>query len=399
MGIRIATSTIFNSGTSRIGDLTSDLSKIQQQLSTGRKIISPADDPLGAGKALDLSVGQGANAQLAANRTNVRNGLQEEENALTSVTSLIQDIRDQAVAAGSGALDDSARKDIAVQLRNQLEQMTTLANSQGSNGNYLFGGYRDRSLPFTGSGGAVQYAGDAGDKVLQVGSNRQLAVGDSGDAVFMNIPATGVYNTSANGAASVGAFSVADASKLTGHAYDVVFNGGNYSVYDATLDPTHAGAAVTSGAYSAGTPIAFDGLQLSATGAPADGDSISLQPARSQSVFKTVDDLITALENGTSAPGSSAQLTQNLALALGNIDHALDNVLSVRASVGSRMKELDNLDDYGSARDLTYSQQLSAVQDVDYVKAISDFTQKQTTLQAAQQSFVKVAGMSLFNYL
>jgi flagellar hook-associated protein 3 FlgL len=74
-------------------------------------------------------------------------------------------------------------------------------------------------------------------------------------------------------------------------------------------------------------------------------------------------------------------------------------VLSVRASVGSRMKELDNLDDYGSARDLTYSQQLSAVQDVDYVKAISDFTQKQTTLQAAQQSFVKVAGMSLFNYL
>jgi flagellar hook-associated protein 3 FlgL len=63
------------------------------------------------------------------------------------------------------------------------------------------------------------------------------------------------------------------------------------------------------------------------------------------------------------------------------------------------MKELDNLDNFGSARDLNYSQELSAVQDVDYVKAISDFTQKQTTLQAAQQSFVKVTGLSLFNYL
>jgi flagellar hook-associated protein 3 FlgL len=399
MSIRIATSTIFSSGTGRISDISSDLSKIQQQLSTGRRIVSPSDDPLGAGKALDLSAGQGQNTQYTSNRTSARNALQEEETSLTSVTSLMQDIRDQAIAAGNGSLDDSARKAIAVQLKSHLEQLVSMANSQDSAGNYLFSGYRDRTQPFSGSGGAVQYVGDAGDKSLQVGANRQLAAGDSGDAVFMNIPATGVNTTTATGGASVSMLTMADPSKLTGHAYDVVFNGGNYAVYDATLDPGHKGSALSSGAYVAGQAIAFDGLELTASGTPANGDSISIQPVRSQSVFRTVDDLINTLQTGISGGISSTQMSQKLAAATLNIDHALDNVLSVRASVGARMNELDSLDDFGSARDLNYSQQLSAVQDVDYVKAISDFTQKQTTLQAAQQSFVKVTGLSLFNYL
>lgn len=399
MSFRIATSTIFSNGTSRIGDLTSDLSKIQQQLSTGKKIISPSDDPLGAQQALDLSAGQGQNTQLTANRTSARNALQEEDTSLSSVTSLMQDIRDNAIAAGSGALDDASRKDIATQLQNQLEQLVSLANSQGSTGNYLFSGYRDRTQPFTGSGGAVQYVGDAGDKALQVGANRQLAVGDSGDAIFMNIPATGVNTTSASGGMAVSSLTVVDASKITGHNYDIVFSGGNYSVYDSTLDPSHSGTALVNAAYAPGQPITFDGLQLTPTGTPGSGASISIKPQPTQSLFKTVSDLIGALQAGTSAPNGSSQLTQNLSLATSNIDHALDNLLTVRASVGSRMKELDNLDDFGSARDLNYSQELSSVQDVDYVKAISAFTQKQSTLQAAQQSFVQTTKLSLFNYL
>ncbi|MBK4737032.1 flagellar hook-associated protein FlgL [Noviherbaspirillum pedocola] len=399
MSFRIATSTIFSSGTSRISDLTSDLSKIQQQLSTGKRIVSPSDDPLGAGRALDLSAGQGQNTQLTTNRTSARNALQEEETSLTSVTSLLQDIRDNAIAAGSGALDDASRRDIATSLQNQLEQLVSLANSQGSTGNYLFAGYRDRSQPFTGSGGATQYVGDTGDKALQVSTNRQIAVGDSGDALFMNIPATGVNTTSASGGATVSSLAVVDAAKLTGHNYEIVFSGGNYSVFDATLDPAHAGTPLVNAAYAAGQPITFDGLQLTPTGTPANGDSITVKPQPTQSIFKTVSDLIGALQTGKSVASGATPMEQNLSLATSNIDHALDNVLTARASVGSRMKELDNLDDFGSARDLNYSQELSAVQDVDYVKAISEFTQKQTTLQASQQSFVKVTGLSLFNYL
>ena len=118
-----------------------------------------------------------------------------------------------------------------------------------------------------------------------------------------------------------------------------------------------------------------------------------------QDIFKTLTDLVTLLQTPVMTPADSAALTAGLATANGNIDQSLNNVLTVRASVGSRLKELDSLDSAGSSRDIQYSQTLSQLQDVDYAKAISQLTQQQTTLQAAQQSFVKISGLSLFNYL
>jgi flagellar hook-associated protein 3 FlgL len=126
---------------------------------------------------------------------------------------------------------------------------------------------------------------------------------------------------------------------------------------------------------------------------------VDLKPVRTQSVFATMDDLIATLEKPVASDADRKMLTYKLGAAGENIDNALNNVLTTRASVGSRLKELDALDDAGSARDLQYADQLSGIQDVDYVKAISDLSQKQMMLQAAQQSFVKVSGLSLFNYL
>jgi flagellar hook-associated protein 3 FlgL len=74
-------------------------------------------------------------------------------------------------------------------------------------------------------------------------------------------------------------------------------------------------------------------------------------------------------------------------------------VLTVRSSVGSRMDEIDALDTIGSNRDLTNAQTLSGLQDLDYASAITEYYQRQTALQGAQQSFMQVQGMNLFQYL
>ena len=74
-------------------------------------------------------------------------------------------------------------------------------------------------------------------------------------------------------------------------------------------------------------------------------------------------------------------------------------MLSVRAEVGSRLKELDTLDSAGDDLDLQYASTLSGLQDLDMVKAISLFSQQQITLQAAQKSFTSISGLSLFNYI
>jgi flagellar hook-associated protein 3 FlgL len=63
------------------------------------------------------------------------------------------------------------------------------------------------------------------------------------------------------------------------------------------------------------------------------------------------------------------------------------------------MGEIDSLSSVNEDLSLQYQQTLSQLQDLDYAKAISDLTRKQTDLQAAQQSFVRMSQLSLFNYL
>lgn len=404
--MRISTSSLYESNVSRIGDTQSSLAKVQQQIASGKRLLSPADDPLGAAKALDLTQGQAMNTQYTENRNSARSALSMQEGALQSVTSLLQDVRSQVVAAGSGILDDTSRKFIAVELRSRLSELTSLANSRDGVGNYLFAGFKDNAPPFNSNGSTVSYAGDNGQKMLQVGTSRQMPAGDSGDAVFMNVLASGVFSStsSGTGSASLSNINIKDASQaVPGHQYEVLFGAGagsapTYTVYDITNDPKKATPLAT-GSYSSPQTIEAAGLEMTVSGTPAANDTLSIKPARTQSMFKTLDKLIATLEAPVTTDAERKQFTYDLGVANQNVDNALSNVLSVRASVGSRLKELDTLDDAGSARDLQYAEQLSGIQDVDYVKAVTDLTQKQTQLQAAQQSFAKMAGMSLFNFL
>lgn len=402
--MRISTNSMFEVAVSRINDQQAGLSKIQQQLSSGQRILTPADDPIGATKVLNLSQGQAMNAQFTDNRTSAKASLNQQEGVLQGVTSLLQDVRTQVLAAGAGTLDATSRKFIATELRSRLQELTGLANSRDGVGNYMFAGFKDTAQPFSGTGAATAYNGDNGQKLLQVGAGRQLPVNDSGESVFMKVAASGVFNTSASGTgtATISSVGVTDKNAtLPGHEYAVRFgNGGtSYQVFDTTMDPGMAGTPAAAGAYESPQSIAVDGLEFQVSGTPADGDSVTAEPVRSQSVFKTMDDLITALEKPAISEGARKDLTNSLAVGGSNIDNALNNVLSVRASVGARLQEMDSLDMAGSARDIQYAEQISGIQDVDYVKAISDMTQKQMTLQAAQQSFVKVSGLSLFNFL
>ncbi|MHB1332858.1 MAG: flagellar hook-associated protein FlgL [Sulfuriferula sp.] len=304
--MRISTSTIFQQGAARISDLQSNLVKTQQQLSTGRRILTPADDPVAAARALDVTQSQSVNAQYATNRQTAVSTLTSVDSTLASVTSVLQDAKTQTVYAGNGTLSNSDRSNLATQLSSDLDQLLSLANSTDGIGNYLFSGYQTGTQPFVKTATGAQYNGDQGQRQIQVDSSRQMAVSDSGQAIFQ----------------------------------------GN-----------------------------------------------------NQDVFKTLTDLITLLQTPVTTPAGNAALTAGLSAANGNIDQSLNNVLTTRASVGSRLKELDALNSAGSSRDIQYSQTLSQLQDVDYAKAISQLTQQQTTLQAAQQSFVKIAGLSLFNYL
>ena len=164
-----------------------------------------------------------------------------------------------------------------------------------------------------------------------------------------------------------------------------------YSVVDVTAGNTSVLPAMD---YKAGEPITFDGITFDIKGDPAAGDQFAVEPSENQSVFTSIQNVINALRST-----AGAKLTNALNEANQNIQNASDNVLSVRASVGAREKELDYLDSSGSEMDIQYQAQVSDLIEVDSIEAASRFAQQTTSLQAAQQTFKTPTSLSLFNYI
>jgi flagellar hook-associated protein 3 FlgL len=411
MTMRISTSSLYATATTQLGTLQSQLARTQQQLSTNRRMLSAADDPIASARALEVTQSQSINAQFATNRANARSALSLEEGALTSVQQLIQDAQSTAVAAANGTNNASDRATYANELEGRLQDLVALANSTDGNGGYMFSGYRSGTVPFVATSAGVAYQGDQGQVQLQVGASRKLAINDAGSAVFMDIPAgNGAFATGAApanaGSALISAGTVADPSQLTGHSYKIDFAvaaapaGTNYTITDtttgATVPPAPANPAQP---YVSGAPIKVAGMAFEISGTPANTDTFSVQPSGKQSLFSTLSKMIDTLRAPANTAAEKQALTDGMAQANGNLGAALDKVLTVRASVGSRLKEFDTLDSAGEDADIQYAATLSGLQDLDVVKAISMFTQQQATLEAAQKTFKSMSSLSLFNYI
>lgn len=171
---------------------------------------------------------------------------------------------------------------------------------------------------------------------------------------------------------------------------------GSYTVTNNTTGLPVAGLMAQP--YVSGQAITFAGMRVDIQGTPNAGDQFTVSPSTNESLFKTISDLITAL-NTPIASGGSAQLTTSLNRGLNNLGNALDNILTTRSSLGLRLNEVDALQSAGEDMGLQFQQTLSDLQDVDYNKALSDLTMQQTYLQAAQKSFAQISGLSLFDYI
>ncbi len=421
--MRISTSAIYDAGIAAMQEQTQKLMQVQQQIASGRRILTPADDPVAAARVLEVSQSQSLNQQYATNSAAASDSLALEESVLGSISGLLQDVRDVVVGAGNATLNQSDRAILASALRGRYQELLGLANGTDGSGQYLFSGYQGGIRPFSESApGKVVYSGDQGQRLIQVSPSRQIAVSDAGVDVFQRI-ASGNGTFAAQAVATNGGSGVIDAGTIIDPAkwnaagnnkdFTVKFSvSGGITTYDiidnvtgnSLLTGLAPAAAPYPRAYMSGSnidlsqagPPAFDyGAQVSISGAPADGDSFTIKASTNQDVFKTINDLVQLLQN---SPGGAA-LTNGLASVQSNLDNAMENVLTVRTSTGARLKELDSVKSAGDDRALLYSQTLSGLQDLDYAKAASELAQQQLNLEAAQKSFAKVAGLSLFNYI
>jgi flagellar hook-associated protein 3 FlgL len=408
MSLRLATSAIFANGTTQINTLQAQMAKTQDQLSANKRVLTASDDPIASARSLEVSQSQSMNTQFATNRKNAQSSLSLVDKTLQDVTTQIQSIQTSIVAAGNATYTQSDRQALATQLEGQLKDLIGLANTSDGTGGYIFSGYQSTTQPFNQTPTGATYQGDQGVRSLQVGSARKMSVTANGSQIFDAVPTgNGTFLTQAAGANTgsgiVSPGSVTDRSQLTGHNYSIDFAVGGapaattYSVMDTTTNP--ATAVMQNQPYTAGATISFGGMSTSISGAPANGDSFSVQPSQKQSVFTTIQNLIDTLKAPADGSAGKATLSNNLAAAGSNMANALSNVLTVQATVGANLNELDTLDSSGQGLDEQYTQTLNNLDNYDLAKTISMFTQQQQTMQAAQISFKTMSGLSLFNYI
>jgi len=402
--MRISTSSYYNESVATMNQLQVNIAQTTQQLATGRKILSPADDPAAAARAAELTQTDSANTQFGSNRIAATNVLSLADGILQSVSNLILDAKDVSTAASNGLLDPAARKSMATDIQGRLQELLGLANSTDGTGNYIFAGAQGKVQPFADTAAGVVYQGDDVQRKVQAATGRQIPITDSGADIFMRVRnGNGTFSASPalltnTGDSTINQGIVTDPALYDGHTYQIAFTAANiYDINDLTT-----GLPVTSGnAYVSGQAISFNGIQLEIKGTPAINDTFDVTPSKNQSIFDTLTKLVATLNTpalAVSGP-TNASYRQGLSDAFNSLEQGLNAVLGTRATMGARLRELDALNVTGDELGLQYKSTLSKIQDTDYNKAISDLTQQQMVLTAAQKSFSQVSKMSLFDYL
>lgn len=396
--MRVSTLGMFQQSLENIQRHQVDLASVQNEIGTGQKLRTAAENPANMARAMSLDQTLADIQRYKGNSNLARLRLGQEESALASSNDVLMRVRELLVQANSGSQTAETRHMIASELHQRYDELLSYANSQDASGRYLFAGSDDAGPAFSQTAAGVTYNGDSVPRMMAIGPHRSVAAGDSGAEVFLNTRSgNGQFAVAAaaanTGTAALTAARVTDSSLWDGGSYTVSFNGGNYQVTDSS------NAVVASGAYTSGNSIRFRGLDLALTGAPADGDQFSVGPGRQKGLFATLSDAIALVDNPAPTAADQARVQTGIYGAFTELDQAVDHLGSVRATVGNRLAALDEADSALDQNDTAAQKALSGLRDVDYAEAATRLNLNATVLQASQQAFMKVQGLSLFEFL
>lgn len=375
------------------------LAKTYQQVSTGARMTSGADDPLAAGRSLTMDRSLDRLEQYNSNGSMLASRLNQQESVLDNAGDLLTRVRTLTIQANNATLSDQDRKSITGEIRSIHDQLLALANTDDGTGRYLFGGSQDGNAPFTLSGNSVVYNGDQNQRKVEVSSGLQVDDTLPGSEVFMRIrtgdgTVDGRADSANTGTGVLMDFGVTDHAAWSQASYDVVFTAADtYEVRDST------GTAVATGTFADGDTIEYGGVQMRIDGAPAAGDSFHIGPSSATDIFTTLQNLADALDSEANNPAELAAQQNALQGSLRDVATAQEHFIDARAEGGANQSAIDNATALNDSRTVATKTNLSAIRDLDYAEALSRYSQESTALQAAQRVFAQLQQMSLFDQI
>ena len=412
--IRISSQQVFSSGINRLQELNSNLNSTQQQISTGKRVNKPSDDPVAAARILKLDQELSRVKTYERNVNLADNRLKQEESALASSIDVIQRIRELTVQAGNGSLSPNDRRSISSEMKERLGQLANIANTRDTSGEYIFSGFQGSVQAFQQNDeGKYVYQGDEGQRVLEIDDGVTVPISDNGKGIFVNVPAAVVgEHVGPTSGTFISGVNVVNEAALTGafpgsFPNDITLQVDNSTppqvlAFDSN-NPTVT-FPVSPSDYQSGEAFVVAGIEASITGAVPGAapipDSYTLKINEKQSVFGTIENLIAGLESlDKSSPEGNAGYDDLIAQSLANLDNAQESIVLKQTALGGRMNAVESTKSF-LADSAVYTNEIrSQLQDVDYAEAISNLSFQSFVLQAAQQSFAQVSQLSLFDRL
>jgi flagellar hook-associated protein 3 FlgL len=297
--MRISTAGMHHAALNALLGQQSVLSKTQQQIASGKRVQTPADDPVAAVHIMELQRALAESDQFTLNADMAKNRLTLEEQALADANTLMQRVRELTVQGNNGSVDPASRRMLATEVRSRLKELVDIANRRDANSEFLFSGYATLTQPFAQTGATIAYFGDQGNRALQVGPDQRIVDGHSGSDVFMAVTeGNGTFVTTATagnaGNGVIAGGTLVDPAQWVPGDYTLRFTSatGDYEILEGAT-------VVSTGTYTQNSTISFNGANLNMTGMPAQNDSFSIARSRSEDMFTTLGNLATVLESST----------------------------------------------------------------------------------------------------
>jgi flagellar hook-associated protein 3 FlgL len=414
--MRISTQQVFLSNIDNISKTGADLFRTQQQLSTGKNVLQPSDDPLASAQIQKFKKEIARTEQFSGNIEVAERRLSLEENTIEQINNQSIRLKELALQGKNGVLSDGDRAAIASEVGEILKSLDSLMNTKDVQGEYLFSGHKGFTQPyeFNAGNGRYEFNGDDGQRFLQVGPENKTASTDSGFEIFEKVAKVPGYvkvdlnqelpivsNIELNSANSeaFGAY-MGENGPLT----VTVDNSGLLTVTDKAGQPVNAeNPSVTLNGYNIATnpnapTFTIGGVELDIS--TANMGTATLDAFDQHNILNTALDLKNALNDAdlSTATGKDVFNTQ-LDNILNNLSGIEEKNIAARASIGGRLNALEQQGLVNEDYKLFTQEALSSFEDLDYNEAISRFSLQETALQASYASFAKVQDLSLFNYI
>ena len=370
---------------------TAELAETSNQIGTGKRLSTAADDPIDAVKLLHIGQELSGISQYKDNIVSLELSLAEQDTLLSGMNNNLQRVREIVLLAGNGSYGDSERLALSNELDVLASELLSLGNYKKSDGQYLFSGTEALIEPIQQSGSGFEYNGNDEKRWVNINSSSLVEANNTAHEMFFDV---GLGVASATGR-NVTQYNITDQSAFAGWnqvsvSYDGTASPPTLTIGYLDADGNSISAPVVNNSWTPDSVIVLDGVEITLDQIPAAADSFNFTLAK--------EDIFTQLE-AFSAELKSPGVPPTLVSRLQAVDMAIGKVSSVQTDIGGRMNALElsknSLEDIKLMSEILQSE----LEDLDYAEATTRLNRQELVLQASQQAYAAIQGLSLFNYI